>query len=474
MEIGRTDIYWNYTATFLKIATAILLLPLILRIMPSETVAIWSVFMTITSIITLLDFGFNPSFTRNITYVFSGVRSLKTEGVNNIDRLAQGVDYGLLKGVINAMRWFYLRVALVMFILLVTLGTYYCHTLMNTYQGDHKEVYIAWGILCVINTYNLYTLYYDSLLQGKGLIKRSKQIVVIGQLAYLVVSVVLIIAGNGLIAIISAQALSVILIRLLSHHFFFTDEIKRSLNSAIPFSRQEILKAIYPNSVKMGLTFLGGFMVTRSAMVIGSLYLTLNEIASYGIAMQLISVITSLAGIYTATFQPTIAQQRVENNISVIKELYLKGQVIMFASYIAGGISLIFLGEWTLHLIGSQTHLMHQSLLTVAIIVACLESNHAIAGTILLSKNEVPFFRASIISGIAIVILLLILLNYLHLGLWAMVLVPGIVQGTYQNWKWPLVVARELEITMKDFFHALYSIWRAPKLSPLRNPQHIK
>jgi O-antigen/teichoic acid export membrane protein len=280
MEITKRDVIWSYAATFLKIAASALLLPFILKMMPSETVGIWSVFMTITTFATLLDFGFGPSFSRNITYVFSGVRTLKTNGFEVVDIENSEVDYGLLKGTITAMRWFYSRMAVLLFILLTTLGTYYIHYLLQNYRGNHQEVYIAWILLCAINTYNLYTLYYDSLLVGYGLVKRSKQIIIVGQTLYLIIAAALIVKGNGLVAIVSAQALSVIVIRLLSHKSFFTKEIKQRLNAAISRSGKEVINAIYPNALKIGLTSLGGFMVQRSAILIGSLYLPLSDIAS--------------------------------------------------------------------------------------------------------------------------------------------------------------------------------------------------
>jgi O-antigen/teichoic acid export membrane protein len=67
IQIGRKDIFWNYSATFLRIASSVLLLPLILRMMSSEMVGIWAIFMAITAFVGLLDFGFNPSFARNVT-----------------------------------------------------------------------------------------------------------------------------------------------------------------------------------------------------------------------------------------------------------------------------------------------------------------------------------------------------------------------------------------------------------------------
>jgi O-antigen/teichoic acid export membrane protein len=457
IQIGRKDIFWNYTATFLRIASSALLLPFILRIMPPETVGIWSIFMTITALSSLLDFGFSSSFTRNVTYVFSGVHTLKVKGFESVSTENQTIDYGLLKGVISAMRWFFLRMAIILFFLLVTLGTFYIYSLLQNYNGDHREIFIAWALLCVINTYNLYTLYYDSLLQGKGLVKRSKQIVIVGQILYLVIAAILIIAGYGLVAIVSAQASSVIIVRWLSYNSFFTREIKQELFTAISRPKKEVIKAIYPNALKIGLTSLGGFMVQRSAIIIGSLYLSLAEIASYGITMQLICVITGLAGIYTATYQPKIAQLRVENKNNAVKELYLKGQIIQILTYVLGGMTLLILGEWTLNFIGSQTQLMPTIVLLMAIIISFLENNHSIAGGILLTNNEVPFFKASLTAGAITILLLVLMFYFANMRLWAMILAPGIAH-LYNNWKWPYEVFIQLNISKKDIKNTLIKI----------------
>ena len=414
--------------------------------------------MAITAFAGLLDFGFNGSFTRNVTYIFSGVKNLKTNGFETVDKKDLAIDYGLLKGVISAMRWFYSRIAIVLFLILITLGTYYLHTLLQNYKGDQQEVYIAWGLLCIISTYNLFTLYYDSLLQGKGLVKRSKQIVIVGQTVYLIIAAILIIKGNGIVAIVSAQASSVIIVRWLSYRSFFTKEIKQNLHDSIPRAKKEILKAITPNAVKIGLTSLGGFMVQRSAIVIGSLYLTLNDIASYGITIQLIGIIAGLAGIYTATYQPQIAQLRVSHNKQAIKELYLKGQIIILLTYLAGGIGLLIFGEWALNFVGSKTLLMAPNLVFLTLILSFEQTNLITAGGILLTRNEVPFFKASLISGFSIVIGLLISLNYTGKGIYCLILVPLFVDISYSAWKWPLQVINELKITTSNYINTFKNL----------------
>ena len=84
-------------------------------------------------------------------------------------------------------------------------------------------------------------------------------------------------------------------------------------------------------------------------------------------------------------------------------------------------------------------------MIIVILIISFLEENHSIAGGFLLSKNEVPFYKASIVAGIVTVILLFVFLKILNLGVWAMILAPGVAQLIYQNWKWPLVLMKELK-----------------------------
>ena len=89
----------------------------------------------------------------------------------------------------------------------------------------------------------------------------------------------------------------------------------------------------------------------------------------------------------------------------------------------------------------------------MAVIIAFLEINHSIAGSILLTKNEVPFFKAALISGGATVVLLILFFQYTNWGLLVMIVAPGIAQGVYQNWKWPVTVIKELKINRKDIIY---------------------
>ena len=67
------------------------------------------------------------------------------------------------------------------------------------------------------------------------------------------------------------------------------------------------------------------------------------------------------------------------------------------------------------------------------------------------TTNEEPSIVENAFIGV--VILLFAFFQFSNLGIWSMILAPGIAQAAYQNWKWPIVVSTELKITLRDVFN---------------------
>ena len=446
-NVGKKDFVWTMLATFFKIGAGVLLFPIILKMLPAETVGVWTIFVTITQLTFIFDFGFNTSFARNVSYVFSGVSLLKRDGYEHVESSSvDRIDYALLGGTIRAMRYFYSRMAVVLFVLFAVLGTFYVYTLMQDYSGNVGEVYIAWGILVLINSYNLYTLYYEALLNGRGEIKRVHQIILVGNVVYILFAIVLILLGGGLVAIVASQAVSVLLVRFLSKKAFYTSSIIEGLSVADDSNYKDILYAITPNAIKVGLTSLGGFIINKSSLFIGSLFVSLETMGSYGITLQLLVVIGMMAGIVTRVYMPKVFQWRVEERLDLIKQKFYLSSVVMFLVFALSGIVIVLYGDWMLSVLKSNTTLLPTSLLILIFVQHYLEYNHSNAAQYLLSRNEVPFFKASLISAGCVLLLLGVFVVWLDMGMLGMILAPMIVQGVYQNWKWPLEVVRELRV----------------------------
>ncbi|MDO4725674.1 MAG: O-unit flippase-like protein [Porphyromonadaceae bacterium] len=458
MEIGKKDFSWNIAATLLKLASGILILPVILKYFTADEVGIWMVFLSFSTIVLLFDFGFSNTFTRNITYIFSGANRLHCEGFEYIES-GTGVNFELLKSTIRAMKWFYTRISLVILVFLLTGGSIYIyHLISKSFVGNSNTVYVSWLLYSCILCYQTYTLYLDSLMLGRGLVKRNKQIIIIAQLLFLLVSSLLIIFfKTGLLGIVVGQLLSIITNRVLSYLAFYDQSIKSGLSVASSTDYKKTLHLISPNAIRIGITSLGSFLVNRSSIFVGSLYLPLASIASYGVSKQVADIIVNIASVYFYTFYPKMIKSRVNGDNGLLKSLYLRSDIIYISLFVfMGGITVLF-GNVILIQINSNTLLLQTLLLILLLFVSFLETNHSLAGSVLLTKNEVPFFRASIVSGL-LTILLLFMFIHSNFGIISLILAPGVAQLIYQNWKWPLEVKRDLKITIKDFTIELKNI----------------
>ena len=453
MKIGRKDIVWNYLATFMRIASGIVILPLVLKLLPTAEYGLWSIFLQVSSLTALLDFGFSSSFSRNVSYVFSGITELKAKGYSAIEEKNLPVNYRLLKSVITAMQRYYGAMAFIFLIIFVLASpSYMSYVLENKYSGDNKqEIWIAWFTYGGLVAYEFYTCYYNSLMSGRGLVKKNMQIIVFSQSIRIVVSVICLLMGLGIISMIIGMLVSDIVNRTLSYYTFYDKKIKAEIKAATTMPVMEVMKVMAPNAFKIGLTTFGFFALSQAITFISPFYLTLPEIAQYGISKQMIMLIVSIGGTWFGTFYPQLTQYRVQGDDVSVKRLFVKGILVMIIIFIVAGSGLLLLGNPILELIHSKTFLLNGWMLLLMIFFAFFEATQSMSTSTLLTKNEVPFFKSVLLSGAGSLVLLFVFFKFTHLGVLSMILAPGIALSVYHNWRWPSLVISELKVRPKDF-----------------------
>jgi O-antigen/teichoic acid export membrane protein len=437
------DVIWNYAATILKISSYLFLLPFILNKFPSELVGVWSIFMAVGSISAVLDFGFNVSFTRSVTYVFNGVKSLSKNGLES-STYSKEVSFELLSNLISSMKWFYRRMALFLFLLLVTLGTFYIVKICNQYKGSNMEILIPWILFCILNTFSIYSSYLDILLIGSGKLKQQKVFLVFGNVAFICISIFLIQCGFKLSALIIGQLISVVIIRILSYRSFYTLELKTKITKTVKKSTYDLIKVLFPNALKSGLTSIGGLLIQKSSVIIGSVYISLAQIGGIGITMQIMTLVSSISSIYISSHLPLITSNWVRKDTKDIREIYLKGIIISAITYVFAGIILISFSGIIFNFFNKGDMLPNHIIILLFLILSFIETFISLTGMILMARNEVPFFWSSILSGFAVVIFLLLSFEYISESIFIIVLVPMFVDLSYQAWKWPKVLFKLL------------------------------
>ncbi len=452
MNIGKKDVIWNFLATFMRVASGLIVLPLVLHMLPSEEVGLWNIFLIIGSLAALLDFGFSNSFSRNITYIFSGVKELKTTGYTTVDENDKSIDYGLLKSVISAMRRYYGVLAIVFLVLFIAISPLYLKTVLEKYSGNKNEVWFAWFTYGVLVAYQLYTYYYSSLLIGRGLIKKNLQITILGQASRIISSIIFLLLGFGLISLVIGQLVSDIVNRILCYIAFYDSEIKQRIKDSISISVKEIMKIMTPNAVKIGITTIGMFLVNKLIVLIAPLYLSLSQIGSYGTTKQIIDLIVSFGALWFSTYYPKITHHRVNDNLFHLKRMYIKSRLILLGVFVICGVGFIIAGPFLLGLIHSKTQLLPTFMIIALLIFAYLDSIQSISISLLLSGNEVPFMKSALLTGFMSITILFLLFYFTTLGIWGLILAPGISQLFYQDWKWPKLVKKNLGIKFKDYW----------------------
>jgi hypothetical protein len=164
ITITRKDVAWNYTGNILSIAVNVIILPVVLRMLSSDELGLWYVFSSISGLALMVDFGFSPTITRNVTYCWCGARELRAEGTPEIDD--EGApNFALLGGLVAASKRIYLILSLVAGLLAFTAGTLYVRQALP--EGSIQYL-IAWAVYALSIPISLYYSLWFPVLKGIG------------------------------------------------------------------------------------------------------------------------------------------------------------------------------------------------------------------------------------------------------------------------------------------------------------------
>lgn len=454
MKPTKRDIIWSYCAHAFSIASGILLLPLILHKLSPNEIGMNYLMLTVGSMVSLFDFGFAPQFGRNITYIFSGAQNLRKEGIDIIEGEKKQINYRLLATMIHTAKFVYRKLALFVLVLMLTVGSFYIYKVTSGFTNVHNA-FIIWFVYSVSIFFNIYYTYYNSLLTGKGLITEAKKAMVYTKLAYIIMAIIFLVSGIGLLGVALANLLAPFVERYISYHYFYSKKIQTEINSFEITKKEkiELFEIIWYNAKKLGFVFIGLYAITKFSMFIAGLYLPLTVVASYGLMMQFVGIIYGISMTLFGIYNPRLSSLRVEGNkVMLLKDFAFSMGAYYLLFFILGGVLVLF-GPWILSFIKANTVLPVRGIVIIYLIIMLLEGNHSCFTTLFVIGNKVPFMWIYLLTGSLIALGSYISLVYTGLGILGLVLVQGIVQLAYNNWKWPLDICKEFKISYISFLY---------------------
>lgn len=436
----KRDLVWGYSALLLNVGIGLLILPLLVITLSSEELGLWYVFMAMAGLAQLLEFGFQPTIARQISYVYSGATEIKKTGLPTAE--SGSVNTELLVDVICAARKIYRTISLFSAILLLGGGALYIHSL--SYSGDTLSAYISWVVFASASVINFYFGYYNGLLQGRGDITKVNKVIVISRSVLFIIAATLLFCGLGLLAMAIATLSSSVLNRILINRCFYDDNNKH-LKKLNP--KQNLTEVLWGSSWRLGLVQFGAFLIQRGNLFIVATFLGLSTAASYGLTLQVAMLIAAIASQLTNLQLPKMNAMQATGNRDELLKLYSSSVVAGIVIVSCGFLALMLFGNSILMLFNAKTILIPLDLLAMFGLIIVFEVHHSISATYLTTCNDIPFLRASLVSGVGVTLLSFVLVTWADLGLAGLIAGQGIVQASFNNWYWPMIAMRHLKTT---------------------------
>lgn len=439
-QVGRKALFWGYIAQFVQYGTALLILPVILNKLPSEDMAIWYIFIAINSIVSLVDFGFSPSISKQVSFVYSGVTSLKKDGVAN-EVTENCINVNILNDLYKTCLLLYKRIAIAIGFILLTLGSVYLFSVVNEIC---TSIIISWLLFSASLVYSFYYEYILVFIRGRGLIAEMNRLIIISKFIQILTLYILIFLNLGLLSLVISNFVSTFILRFLGRNYMIEPEYMKVIKEKHNYN--DLTNVIWYNAKRYGIASLGVVLLAQSNIFLSGMFLSLKSVSELGLTIQFFAILAVVARVPLTSYMPKFSSLFVENNIREIRRYFFICQLQCYIIYIFGCSMILYFGNLVLiEFIHSKTMLPQSSVLILYSIFYLMELTHGNCVTLISAENNVIYYKTAIVSGIISISTTFVLL-YLDMGIYSFPL--GLIMGglPYNVWKWPLYVYNRLKI----------------------------
>lgn len=451
IKTSFNDILWNYLGYFFNLGINIVLLPLMLHFLSIEEMALWYVFVSMSLFSSLLDLSFSPQLTRVITFSFSGVGKVPKVGIGNVVDAIQRDRYVFIAYM--ACRFIYATMALLAFVFLLSVGTYYILSITNNLPRHY--VVIVWIIFSLAICINLYFNYYNAVVRGVGKFEDINKASILSKFSQILLCVVMLISGYHLYAVVLSLFFSVIVYRLYYVLKISAPVLLNIENVKFKWNRdfleiKKLLISIWHNVWREGTIAISRYLNSQGIVLLSSVYLGTKITASMGMHLQILTIISALSGIFFNSMYPKITEARVnKDHASLLKYMstswvfFVLCFSFLFINYCIFGIPILVFFKPEINMPYTYIFLLG--------LYIFLESNHSLFASYLSTANTLPYVKAFVISSLSMIIIIYILLKIEEKSFITLILPMILVQLLYNNWKWPLYSLDQLQVGITGF-----------------------
>jgi O-antigen/teichoic acid export membrane protein len=445
-RLRNSTVVWSWAFNGFRLATGLLLLPLVLRKLSITELGMYYILLSQVALAPVIDFGFSPTILRFVSYAMAGAQSIQAHGVSK--GTGAGPNFGLLWQLFFTTRALYRVLAVLVFVILGVWGTFIVELRIHETPAPNVTR-IAWGITLIATVLNVYSSWAPVFLRGMDDVLTSVRITVLASIIRFVLAVALLLGGAGLISLPLGDLFGSLIQQILARRTCL-----RRLRRDPPPAKGDVwqtLRTLWPNSWRLGILSLGGYLTVNANMAICLSVLGLAANATYGLSTQLLGVIAGMASVWTQVKWQVIGQQRARHDYAGIQQTLWPRMWLQYLTFIAMAASLLLLGQPLVRMIGSGKQLLPLPWLALLALNSFLETQVSLWGMIISTENRIPFLWPSVAGCLLAFALSLTLVHTTSLGLGAFVLAPLLAHSLFNYWYWPVHAAHGIQTSWWRF-----------------------
>jgi O-antigen/teichoic acid export membrane protein len=443
-------VLWSYLAQFLNLTAGVITLPVLFLYLTPEQVQLWVVFITLGSLALLFELGFQPTLARNLAYVLSGSRSVLNKGLAIEATGEEGIDSRLLADLVLAGRQIYLRLALALGALFVPASFLYLIVIAAP-ASPFDAAIVSWAMFSLGLVLNFYFSYMTGMLLGAQEVAGANQVTVVTRLVFIAISVILVVLGFGILSLgianlcacVCGRAMAFVRVRQVVWYRAMAGDASRAT---------QLRRRLTGNALRLGASQLGAFATQRGNILLAAAVLSVEASTAYSLSVTALMAIYGIALAAPQAALPFLGQAAQQQDREGSARLLGAALLLSYGTFILGFIAFLLVALWVATEGSFPVHFLSPSALLVFGVIIFLELNHSIFGLFITASNHVPFYKAALLSGAAILSFSAVLVG--ELGVWSLILVQGGVQLAYNNWRWPLAVMRSGGLSYRTLLSA--------------------
>lgn len=430
-RLRESAVLWSWLFNGLRLASGLLLLPLLLRVLPDNDMGMYYVFLSLATVVPMMDFGFALSVERALAYALGGATALTAHGVST-ERQEGGANEAVIHDVVFSARRLYRWLSLGTLVFLAAGGSLLVGVTVQQ-TARPAWTWMAWGVHAVTLSLEIYTGYWVAVLRGLNQVTRSARWLSLAYGLKLGLASGLLLAGAGLMAVPLAGLVAGLVLRAGAGRDVRQRVGRRPEGAG---DVRAMVQALWPNSWRLGVQLGALFVSNYVYTYLCSHQFGLEVMYQYGLSVQILWIAHGIAAVWTSVKWPIVAQLRMRGDREAMKRTLWPRVWLQYVTYavLAGGAILVgpVLIEW----IKPDKALLARPILLLLAFDALGQMNFTLWTSLIATENRIPAVWPLVATHAAGWIVASILILGVGWGVETLALTPLVLGGLFNYWWW--------------------------------------